>query len=139
VITLLVDANIDGHAQILNNRLQGEPWREFRDYLDIRFLHLADVGLTPSTKDSIVWRLCQERGFYLLTSNRNMEVDDSLEATIRREGTSSSLPVFTIADADRIKESPAYLDAVVNALLIYLLDEDNFRGTGRLFLPARLV
>jgi len=79
--------------------------------------------------------LCQQHGYYLLTANRNLEAEDSLEATIRREGTAQSLPVFTFADADRIHKSAAYLDEVVESLLEYLLDEANYRGTGRLFLP----
>jgi hypothetical protein len=71
----------------------------------------------------------------LLTANRNLESEESLEATIRREGTSQSLPVFTFCDADRIYQSAAYLDQVVERLLGYLLDEANYRGTGRLYLP----
>jgi hypothetical protein len=82
-----------------------------------------------------VWRFCQENGYYLLTANRNRESEDSLEATIEREGTAESLPVFTFADADRIYQSTAYRDKVVESLLEYLLDADNLRGTGRLFLP----
>ena len=85
--------------------------------------------------DNVVWRLCQEKGYYLLTANRNLESENSLEATIRREGTAQSLPVFTFADANRIYQSAAYLDDVVETLLEYLLDEGNYRGSGRLFLP----
>jgi len=55
------------------------------------------------------------------TANRNRKAEDSLEATIRREGTAQSLPVFTFADADRIYQSAAYLDEVVESLLEYLL------------------
>lgn len=98
---------------------------------------LEDLGLTHRTKDHIIWRLCQERGFYLLTANRNNDGDDSLEATIRREGTISSLPVLTLADPNGTLSSPAYLDAVANSLLDYLLYQEPFRGTGRLFLPTK--
>jgi hypothetical protein len=135
VITLLVDANLDGHAELLDLRLRTDDWREFRDHLDIRFLHLNEVGLDRSTKDDVVWRLCQANGYYLLTSNRNLESEGSLEATIRREGTESSFPVFTLADDKRLYKSTAYLEQVVNALVVYLLDEANCRGTGRLYLP----
>jgi hypothetical protein len=135
VITLLVDANLDGHAELLDMRLRSETWREVRDHLDIRFVHLGQVGLDRTATDDSVWRFCQQNGFYLLTANRNRKSDDSLQATIQREGTAESLPVFTFADADRIYRSAAYLDEVVESLLEYLLDEANFRGTGRLFLP----
>ena len=70
-----------------------------------------------------------------MTANRNLESEDALEATIRREGTGPSLPVFTFAEADRVYQSAPYLDEVVETLLEYLLTETNFRGTGRLFLP----
>ena len=135
MVTLLVDANLDGHAELLDMRLRSETWQELRDQLDIQFLHFEQAGLPRTTQDDVVWRLCQEKGYYLLTANRNLESEDSLEATIRREGTAQSLPVFTFADSDRIYQSAAYLDDVVETLLEYLLDEGNYRGSGRLFLP----
>jgi hypothetical protein len=135
VVTLLIDAHLDGHGELLAMRLKTEAWRELALHLDIRFLHLEQAGLDRNAKDDAVWRCCQANGYYLLTANRNRESDDSLEATIRREGTLQSLPVFTFADADRIYQSAAYLDEVVESLLEYLLDEANYRGAGRLYLP----
>jgi hypothetical protein len=135
VVTLLVDANLDGHAELLDRRLRSATWQEVRDHLDIQFLHFESAGLDRTTPDDVVWRSCQEQGYYLLTANRNLESEASLEATIRREGTAQGLPVFTFADADRIYQSPAYLDEVVETLLEYLLDQENYRGSGRLFLP----
>lgn len=135
MITLLVDANLDGHAELFDLRLRTKTWRELCDYLDIRFLHFEQAGLDRATTDDIVWRWCQERGYFLLTANRNQESEDSLEATIRREDTAQSLPVLTFADAQRIYQSSAYLDKVVERLLDYLLNQENYRGTGRLFLP----
>ena len=133
--TLLIDAHLDGHAELLAMRLESQAWREFGAHLQIHFMHLEQVGLDRKSKDDVVWRLCQQNGYYLLTANRNHESDDSLEATIRREGTAVSLPVFTLADSDAIYHSAAYLDDVVESLLEYLLEEANYRGTGRLFLP----
>jgi len=135
VVTLLVDAHLDGHAHLLDMRLNTQAWRELRGHLDIQFLHLEQAGLDRTAKDDVVWRLCQHKGYYLLTANRNLESDNSLEATIRREGTAQSLPVFTLSDEDRIYQSAAYLDQVVESLLDYLLNETNYRGTGRLYLP----
>src|SRR5262245_12654589 len=116
-------------------RLQSETWREFSAHLTIRFLRFEDVGLDRNAKDNAVWQFCQQHRHYLLTANRNLESEDSLEATIRRENTAQSLPVFTFADADRIYHSAAYLDDVVESLLQYLLGEANYLGTGRLYLP----
>jgi hypothetical protein len=70
-----------------------------------------------------------------LTSNRNEASDDSLQATLRREGSAESLPVFTIPFPDRVFSSPAFLERVIAKLLDYVLDADNIRGTGRLYLP----
>jgi len=135
VIALLVDANLDGHAGLIRARLRIDPWREFADALQIQFVYFKDIGLERMSPDDAVWRLCQARGYYLLTANRNRESPDSLEATIRREGTPDSLPVFTLADAERLYRNTAYLDKVIEKLLDYLLNLDNLRGTGRLYLP----
>lgn len=135
MVSLLVDTNLDGHADLLELCLETAAWRELRDYLDLRFRRFEQVGLDRTATDTVVWRLCQERGWYLLTANRNQESDDSLEATIRREGTANSLPVLTFADAQRVYQSAAYRDRVVEKLLDYLLNGDVYRGAGRLFLP----
>lgn len=100
--TLLVDANLDGHAEILKARLATDTWRELRDFLDVQFLHFDRAGLDRAVKDNVVWRRCQQQGYYLLTANRNLESEDSLEATIRREGTAQSLPVLTLARAEQL-------------------------------------
>lgn len=135
MITLLVDANLDGHAELLDMRLSTDTWLEWRVSLQIQFLHFEPAGLARTSSDNIVWRFCQQNGYYLLTANRNSKSADSLGATISREGTERSLPVFTLADADRIYNSSDYLDQVVASLLDYLFDEENYRGTGRLYLP----
>jgi hypothetical protein len=135
VPVILVDANIEGHAARLWSQMRSSRWREFTDELDVTFRTFRDAGLDPASTDSAVWHFCQAQGYYLLTGNRNEESEDSLEATIRREGTASSLPVFTLALPDRVFHSPGFPDRVVEKLLEYLLDADNIRGTGRLYLP----
>jgi hypothetical protein len=135
VVSVLVDTNLDGHAVLLVRSLQTDAWREFRNYLDLRILHFEEAGLDRTATDTAVWRLCQARGYYLLTANRNQESEDSLEATIRHEGTADSLPVLTLADAQRVYQSTAYRDRVVERLLDYLLNQDVYRGAGHLFLP----
>ncbi len=132
---LLVDGNLDGHAALLDLRLRSEDWREFRERLDVQFVFLEQAGLDREATDDVVWRFCQQQGYFLLTANRNRESEDSLEATIQREGTVDSLPVFTLSDADRLYQSPTYLEEVVESLLDRLLFEANYRGTGRLYLP----
>lgn len=133
--TLLVDGNLDGHAELLLYRLTSDNWKLFTDHLGLQFLHLEGVGLDRDSPDNVLWRFCQEHGYYLLTDNRNMESEDSLEATIRREGTSESLPVITLSDAKRLYQSPEYLEKVVESLLDRLLAAANWRGAGRVYLP----
>ncbi len=135
MVSLLVDANLDGHAELIAMRLRTDLWREVRDHLDLQFVHFKQAGLDRTATDEVVWRFCQQQGYYLLTANRSLDSEHSLEATIRREGTAQSLPVFTLADANRLYQSVAYLDEVVETLLDYLLDAENLRGTGRLYLP----
>lgn len=132
---ILIDANIDGHGAHIWMRMQTDEWRELTDGLDVTIRFFHDVALDPSSPDDVVWRFCQAHGFYLHTSNRNEESPDSLEATLRREGTPMSLPVITLPLPDRVYHSPTFLDRVVAKLLDYMLFADNFRGAGRLYVP----
>ena len=135
MITLLADANIQGHVARLVLRMQAEPWQKFWAFLQLRCLTFQEVGLAPGDPDVVVWNHCQQQQIFLLTNNRNDDGPDSLEATIRTFNTLNSLPVFTIGDADNILHGNEYADRVIKALLEYLLQADNIRGTGRLYLP----
>ncbi len=70
----------------------------------------------------------------LLTDNRNMKGDDSLEQTIREEVTADSLPVITIGSLDRIDESE-YRQSCANRLVEIVIDLDCYLGYSRLFIP----
>jgi hypothetical protein len=135
VPVILCDANIEGHAAHIWMRMQSAEWRELTTAFDVTFQTFREAGLDPAASDDAVWRSCQSTGLYLLTSNRNEENDSSLGATIRREGTPTSLPVFTLPMADRVYSSPAFLERVVDKLLTYILDAENIRGAGRLYVP----
>lgn len=95
----------------------------------------TDLRLTPETPDNVLWRRCQQEAVVLITANRNQDGDDSLEAVIRAESRSDSLPVFTVSDAERLLLDRGYAHRVAERLLGYLLDIDAVRGTGRLYLP----
>ncbi len=135
MIKLVADANIEGHIARLVARMQADPWLGFWTYLQLQHVTFADLGLAAADPDRIVWQRCQENQAILLTSNRNDDGTDSLETTIRTQNTPMSLPVFTIANADNILQSSDYANRVIDSLLMYLLDLDNARGTGRLYLP----
>jgi hypothetical protein len=135
VIALLADANIEGYVDFLVALMQAEPWKLFWDDLQLRYLHFADVGLVAASPDSQVWQICQQHGLFLITDNRNKKDSDSLEATIRTQNTTTSLPVFTVGDIQRLRHSNEYAKQIIEALFQYLQDVDNIRGTGRLYLP----
>ena len=135
MIALLPDHHVTGHVAYLAARMQATAWREFWDHFDLRVFQFVDVGLLPEDSDAVVWRRCQVRELVLLTNNRNDDGPESLEATIRTYNTSTSLPVFTFGDADRILQSATYADKVVVSLFDQLLRLDSLRGTGRLYLP----
>ena len=82
-----------------------------------------------------IWQCCQAQDLILITDNRNDDSPTSLEATIRRFGTPSSLPVFTIADLRKFREDRDYAERVVASFYDYLQRIDEIRGTGRLYLP----
>ena len=132
---ILADQNNEGHVAALVRRLQGEPWREFWEGLRLSVLTFADLGLLPETPDVLLWQACQQHGAILITINRNADGPDSLEATIRQQNTPTSLPVMTLANPDRLMQERDYAERVVEQLLVYLLDIDNYRGSGRLYLP----
>ena len=98
MISLLVDVNIKGHAQLHQSHLTHSSWLEFTELNDLQLLYFDDIGLTEDAPDNHVWRLCQQEGYWLLTANRNNESPTSLQATIDREGTIDSItPVITIS------------------------------------------
>ncbi|MFO0965386.1 MAG: hypothetical protein U0793_07345 [Gemmataceae bacterium] len=136
---ILIDVNIEGQAARLWGRMQRPEWREFTAGLDVVFRRFRDVGLDESTPDDVVWRFCQRNGFYLLTSNRNEEGEDSLEATLRREGTPDSVPVLTLPLPDRVYDNPDLVDRVVDKRLDYIMFPERTRGAGRLFLTTPAI
>ena len=133
--TILLDENIDGYAEYLARFLFAPEHRDISTLLDVRIVTFDEVGLTKGIGDEQVWEFCQQHLFFLVTDNRNQDKPDSLESTIRTRNLPTSLPVFTISDVNRLRTERDYVDAVVAKLLEYLFDADNYRGTGRLYLP----
>lgn len=132
---ILADVNIQGQVDFLFELLTSEAWVEFWEALGIRYVTFGDIGLDTETADVEIWQACRDQGFVLVTSNRNQKGPDSLEATIRSRLTAESLPVLTLADAERFRTDRDYADRVVASLLEILLEIDSLRGTGRLYLP----
>ena len=132
---LIADANIQGQVEHLVTCMQADDWVDFWQALDIVLYQFDDVGLSASASDLEVWRVCQAEDLILITDNRNLDSEESLEATIRRNNTPESLPVFTIADMNQFRSNSSYVERVIEVLYGYLLTIDDVRGTGRLYLP----
>jgi hypothetical protein len=117
-------------------RLFQEGWRhDVWEILHLAPLSLADLGLQPDASDRDVWAACQREHVILLTANRNDDGPESLEATLQQHNTPASLPVFTLANEQRVLRDQLYAEAVADRLLDFLFDIDSYRGTGRLDLP----
>ena len=128
---LLVDHDIEGYAVLLWGSLIAEGWLELAE---IDFVMFTTVGLAFDSNDRDVWRFAQANGMVLLSSNRNMQDDDSLEQTIRQENTTDSLPVITFSNVQRL-DKKSYRDRCIARLVEIALDLDNYLGTGRIFVP----
>ena len=70
----------------------------------------------------------------LLTANRNMIGEDSLQQTIRDENRPESNPVITIANVNRVRERN-YREECATRLAEICSDVESYLGTGRLFIP----
>lgn len=101
VITILVDHTIEGLAALLWSTLHAEGWA---DLLLLCLARFADVRLPHAGTDREVWHFAQARQM-LLTANRNMIGEDSLEQTIRRENHATALPAVTISKVARTVEA----------------------------------
>jgi predicted nuclease of predicted toxin-antitoxin system len=130
-LTVLADHNLEGQALLLWGTLASEGWLEL---IRLRLVTLAEVGLAADANDRDVWRYVQNNGLILLTGNRRMRGDDSLERTIRREVTPRSLPVLTVANVERLDER-LYRERCASRFLEIVLDLDNYRGVGRIYIP----
>jgi hypothetical protein len=132
---ILADNNVTGQVAYLVHLMQNEPWVDFWKELGLTLVRFDDLGLAATATDLEVWRRCQTDELLLITDNRNDDSPESLTATIRKFNTPDSLPIFTIADLDRVGVSRDYDERVLWTLYDYLLRIDEVRGTGRLFLP----
>jgi hypothetical protein len=130
-IAVLADHDIEGHARLLWNTLESEGWTEL---YPIEMLMFADVGLATDSTDRNVWRFAQAHQMILLTANRNMEDENSLEQTLREENTAVSLPVLTVRRPEYLKRR-IYREQCAEKLLEIAIDIHKYLGTGRFFIP----
>jgi hypothetical protein len=130
-VIFLIDHNIEGQSLMLFGSITSEGWL---DTLRIRFVYFDEVKLPITSSDRVVWRFAQENQMILLTANRSMKGEDSLEQVLREECLPTSLPVVTIANVDRIVERE-YREECVDRLIEIALYLENYLGVSRLFIP----
>lgn len=128
----LVDHNLEGHALLLSGSLFSLGWL---DLLPIRFVTFGEIELAVASDDRVVWRFAQTNQMVLLTANRSMKGENSLEQVMREENTSTSLPIVTIGNADRVLTDLDYRNRCVDRLIEIVFDIDDYRGAMRLFIP----
>lgn len=131
MITVAVDHNIEGQAALLWSTLQAEGWL---DLVPLRMVRLTDLGLAHNSSDRVIWQATQAQQLLLLTANRNMEGEDSLEYMIREANQPTSWPVITISEVGRIVEPP-YRARCATRLIEIVLYLPDYLGAGRLFIP----
>lgn len=127
----LVDYNLDGYALVFLGLLTKQGWLEF---MSIQFVTFREARLSMNSSDRIVWNYAQENQMIILTANRNMKGDESLEEVMRKENTATSFPVVTIGNLDRFDEFD-YRERCVERLIEIILDIEHYMGAGRLFIP----
>ncbi len=131
-MNVLVDHNLRGHAVLLSGSILSGGWL---DWVDLRFITFDEMRLPVNSDDRLVWQLAQSNQMILLTANRSMKGENSLEQVMREEITSASLPVITIGNADRLLSDPAYRERCATRLVEIVLDINVYRGVSRLFIP----
>ena len=131
-MNFLVDHNLRGHAVLLSGSILSSGWL---DWVLIRFITFEEMGLSINSDDRVVWQLAQSNQMILLTANRSMKGENSLEQVMREEITSTSLPVITIGDADRLLNDSEYRQRCAVSLVEIVLDINTYMGVNRLFIP----
>lgn len=92
---ILADHNCEGHAEAIFDSLRYHGFVPPLLPVELRLFH--QVGLQRNANDLLVWQLCQERGYLLLTGNRTAsDGAKSLEYNINRFVRENSLPMLTI-------------------------------------------
>ena len=131
-MNFLVDHNLRGHAVLLSGSIVSSRWL---DWLLIQFITFDEMSLPINSDDRVVWQLAQSNQMILLTANRSMKGDNSLEQVMREEITSTSLPVITIGDADRLLNDSQYRERCAIRLIEIVIDINTYMGVSRLFIP----
>ncbi len=132
---ILADNDVGGFLKSILLIWRSDAWRDLWDDLGLSVQSFSTMGLSRESPDVLIWRTCQREQLVLITGNRNDDGPDSLESTIRVENQPDSLPVITLANLERLARDRLYAEMVAERLLERLIAIDDFRGTGRIYVP----
>jgi predicted nuclease of predicted toxin-antitoxin system len=128
---VLADRNIEGQSLVLWGILAKEGWL---DMVPARLATFKDLGLPFTATDAELWYFAQRGQMIILTDNRNMAGEHSLEQVIRERNTPDSMPVLTIGKTTRLDEKN-YRERCAYRIVEILADLDDYLGSGRIFIP----
>src|SRR5262245_58310620 len=128
---ILLDNDLKGHGLFIEVGWRETGWAEL---LPLEFRMLRDFSLPDDSSDQEIWRFVQRERLLLITNNRNRESETSLQATIEKENTPTSLPVLTVSNKELLV-LPEYRQRVAHSLAAILLYPEEKLGAGRVFLP----
>ena len=132
---ILADNDVEGILAALVSIWLSDTWRNLWIELNCSLETFPSLDLPRNASDAVVWEACQNHQIVLITGNRNAESPESLEATIRNLNRPDSLPVFTLSNPNRILKDRGYANLVAERLLDYLMSVQDYRGTGRIYVP----
>jgi hypothetical protein len=132
---ILADNDVEGILTALVSIWLSETWRDLWIELNCSLETFPSLDLPRDATDAVVWEACQNQQVVLITGNRNAESPESLAATIRSLNRPDSLPVFTLSNPKRILNDRGYAAQVAERLLDYLMSIQDYRGTGRIYVP----
>jgi len=131
MIRFISDHDIELYVRILWAQFSEEDWLE----LGVAACHTFDeLGIGVASSDRGVWLYCQSNNLLLITGNRNMEGNDSLEATIRELTRQDSIPVITVAQPEMVLD-PAYREDCAYRIADIVADLPNLLGSRRQIIP----
>jgi hypothetical protein len=135
MLAILSDYDVKRHLDVLMSIWTSSPWSEVWESLSCQVHSFRSLGLPRNLPDAELWMFCQAREMLLLTGNRNSDGDNSLEATSRKLNQPNSLPILTIANAERLIADRAYAEQVASRIIDILVELESLRGTRRLYVP----
>ena len=138
---VVADENYGGQLERVQRVLLSPFWRDMWLSYGLTIETFHALGLGPKTNDRVVWERCQAERLILFTGNRNAHGPDSLELAIRA-GPADALPVFTVADGDRLMRDFDFAKSVASDMMD-TIDDLTFRpetilGSGRIYLPQEI-